>query len=213
MCQMNKPDLNKTHYLILLSLFFAGLIWSGIHPYNAWPWFGEVVPNLVGITILIITFPKFRFTIFTYTIILIAFWFLFVGAHYTFSRVPYIKEIGSLFGFERNNFDKLGHFIQGVVPVLIARELFTRKKLVQQNWIEFLAFCICLSTTAVYEIVEFLTCIIAGKQLENFTGAQGYIWDSQTDMLAAVIGGLFTIFFLKKAHNRAIKRENLSDLT
>jgi len=210
---MNNTGPFKIHYSILLSLFFIGLIWSGFHPYNNWAWFGEVLPNLIGLTILIITFPKFRFTVFTYTAILIACWFLFIGAHYTFSRVPYVKEIGVLLGFERNNFDKLGHFIQGVVPVLIARELFIRKKLVQQNWIDFLAFCICLSTTAVYEMVEFLTCIIARKQLENFTGTQGYIWDSQTDMLAAVIGGLFTIFFLKKAHNRAIKREYPSDFT
>jgi putative membrane protein len=210
---MNISSRYKIHYSILLSLFFIGLIWSGIHPYNNWAWFGEVVPNIIGLTILIITFPKFRFSIFTYIAILIACWFLFIGAHYTFSRVPYIREIGTLLGFDRNNFDKLGHFIQGVVPVLIARELFIRKRLVQKNWIEFLAFCICLSTTAVYEIVEFLTCIITGKQLENFTGAQGYSWDSQTDMLAAVIGGLFTIFFLKKVHNRAIKRENPGDLS
>jgi putative membrane protein len=203
----------KKQYLILLLLFIVGLIWSGIHPHNTWHWIGEVAPNLVGLTILIVTFPKFRFTIFTYTAILIACWFLFIGAHFTFSKVPYIKEIGNLFGFERNNFDKIGHFIQGVVPVLIARELFIRKKLVQQNWIGFLAFCVCLSTTTVYEIIEFIVCMIAGKQLESFTGTQGYNWDSQTDMFAALIGGLFTLFLLKKAHDKAIKKENQVELT
>jgi putative membrane protein len=204
---MNHPEPQKIHYLILLSLFFAGLIWSGIHPFNRWQWVGEIAPNLVGLTILIVTYKNFKFTIFTYIAILVACWFLFIGGHYTFSRVPYIKEIGSLLGFERNNFDKLGHFIQGVVPVLIARELFIRRKLVKKNMVEFLAFCICLSTTVVYEIVEFLTCIIAGKNVETFTGTQGYFWDSQTDMFAALLGGLFTIFILKKVHYHTIKNE------
>lgn len=210
---MNQPRPFKKQYSILLLLFFAGLVWSGIHPYNQWQWVGEVAPNLIGLTILIITYPKFRFTTLTYITILVACWLLFTGGHYTFSRVPYIKEIGRIIGFERNNFDKIGHFIQGVVPVLIARELFIRKKLVNQKWIEFLAFCICLSTTCVYEIIESLTCMIAGKNIESFTGTQGYIWDSQTDMLAALIGGIFTIIFLKKAHNQAIKREYPEDLT
>jgi putative membrane protein len=204
---MKHQEPQKIQYLILLFLFFAGLVWSAVNPHNQWHWIGEVAPNIIGLIILILTFSKFRFTIFTYTAILIACWFLFIGAHYTFSRVPYIREIGNLFGFERNNFDKLGHFIQGVVPVFIARELFIRKKLVKHNWINFLAFCVCLSTTTVYEIVEFITCSIAGKELENFTGMQGYSWDSQTDMLAALIGGLFTIFFLKGLHNRAISKE------
>jgi putative membrane protein len=194
-------------YWLLLFLFIVGLVWSGINPTNQWHWIGEISPNVIGLAILIIMFPKFRFTFPTYIIILISCWFIFIGAHYTFSRVPYIKEIGQIVGSERNNFDKIGHFMQGIVPVLISREIFLRLKIVNRKWIGFIAFCVCMTTTAVYEIIEFIVCLIAGKQVESFTGMQGYLWDSQTDMLAALIGGLIIVFFFQKMHNRSIEKE------
>lgn len=194
-------------YWLLVVFFLLGVIWSGINPFNRWHWIGEIAPNIIGLVILVKMFPTFRFTYFTYLMILLSCWFIFIGAHYTFARVPGIKELGEVFGFERNNFDKIGHFIQGIVPVLISREYFLRRKLVSRKWIGFIVFCVCMTTTAVYEIIEFFVCLIAGKQIESFTGMQGYLWDSQTDMLAAMLGGLLIVFFLQKWHNRLIEKE------
>lgn len=196
------------NYYILLALFFAGLLWSGIEPRNYGHWIGEVSPTIIGLTILIVTFKKFRFTIFTYSVILISCYLMFVGGHYTFSRVPLFNWLRDLLNQDRNNFDKVGHFIQGVVPVLISREVFIRRKVVRgKGWIGFLAFCICLSTTAFYEIVEFLVCASAGRNPSTFLGTQGYVWDSQSDMLYAMLGGLFTLFVLARFQDRMIQKE------
>ena len=115
---------------------------------------------------------------------------------------------GDFFGQSRNNYDKVGHFIQGVIPVLVAREIFIRKNILKgYKWVSFISFCICLSTTVTYELVEFIACKLAGKTPDTFLGAQGDIWDSQWDMLFATIGGLVTIFFFRKIHDRIIEKE------
>jgi putative membrane protein len=191
----------------LLVIYSIGLIWSGIRPYNFINWVGEVMPAIVGLILLIITFNKFRFTFLTYSVILISCLLLFIGSHYTFSRVPFLK-MEWLMKFERNNFDKLGHFFQGIVPGMITWELFLRKGIVKgKKWLLFITFCICMTTAAIYEIIELVVCIIAQKHLETFTGTQGFIWDSQTDMFAAMLGRLFMIFFMKGILNRQIDRE------
>ncbi|HBL77995.1 MAG: hypothetical protein A2W90_01185 [Bacteroidetes bacterium GWF2_42_66] len=194
-------------YTVLIVLFFAGLIWSGIEPRNYGHWIGEVSPTLIGFAILAATFKKFRFTYFTYLVIILSCYFMFVGGHYTFSRVPLFNWLRDFLGQERNNFDKLGHFIQGVVPVLVSRELFIREKIVAEKWVSFLSFCICLSTTTVYEIVEYLFCLTAGKNPVTFLGTQGYVWDCQSDMLFAALGGLFVLFTLKGFHNQMMQKE------
>ncbi len=195
-------------YYILLLLFGLGLVWSGINPYRFWHWIGEVAPPIVGLVLLILTFKKFRFTVFTYSVILISCYLMFIGAHYTFSKVPFFADIKDYFGHTRNNFDKLGHFIQGIVPVLISREVFFRKKYITgYKLISFVSFCICMATTSVYELIEYIVFLWAGKNPEAFLGMQGDIWDSQTDMLAAALGGLFTLIFLRKIHNLIIEKE------
>lgn len=194
-------------YWILIIVFSFVFIWSGINSFNFWYWLGEIAPNIIGAVILILTFNKFRFTYFTYIIILVAFCLVFIGAHYTFPRVPFIFENTEILGTTRNNFDKLGHLFQGIVPTLIAREVLIFSKILKSNWVNFISLCICMTTTASYEIIESITCIIAGTQLDNFLGTQGYIWDSQTDMLAALLGGLMVITAFKPLHDRIIKKE------
>ncbi len=111
-------------------------------------------------------------------------------------------------GQSRNNFDKFGHFFQGIVPILISREIFIRKKYIEGfKLISFISFCICMATTSVYELIEYIAFTIFGKNASAFIGAQGDFWDSQTDMLAAVLGGLFTLIFLRKIHNHLIEKE------
>jgi putative membrane protein len=197
----------KKYYFLLL-LFFIGLFWSGINPRNYGHWVGEIAAPLVGMIILIVTFNKFRYTIITYSVVLLSCYFMFVGAHYTFSRVPFFDWIKEYLGQDRNNFDKFGHFFQGIIPVLITRELFLRRKIVNNyKWISFISFCICMATTSVYEIIEYIVCTIAGGNPETFLGTQGNIWDSQADMFAAALGGLFMLLILRKAHDRIIEKE------
>jgi len=193
--------------ILLLSLFFIGFVCSGIKPYNFGIWVGEIFFTVIGIIIFTTTFNKFRFTVFTYSVILVACYLIFIGAHYSFAREPLFNWIKDYFGQDRNNFDKLGHFFQGVVPVLISRELFIRKNLVRDyKWISFISFCICLATTSFYEIVEFIACAFAGVNPDSFLGMQGYFWDSQSDMLFAALGGLTTLFFLRKIHDKQIEQ-------
>jgi putative membrane protein len=145
---------------------------------------------------------------FTYWVILFSCILMFIGAHYTFSRVPLFDWIKELLGNNRNNFDKFGHLFQGILPVLVARELLIRKKIIKNEfWISAFSFCFCMMITSGYEIIEFLACWLAGGNPETFLGTRGYVWDSQTDMLAAGLGGLFILFFLRKTHNRIIEKE------
>jgi putative membrane protein len=197
----------KKYYFLLL-LFFLCLIWSGINPRNYGHWIGEIAAPVVGLIILIATFKRFQYTIITYSVILISCYFMFIGAHYTFSRVPLFDLIRNFLGQDRNNYDKFGHFFQGIIPVLMTRELFIRKKIVTgYKWISFISFCICMATTSVYELIEYIVCSIAGGNPATFLGTQGDIWDSQSDMLAAALGGLFMLFFLRKVHDRIIEKE------
>lgn len=195
-------------YYLLIFIFVLVMVWSGIHPRRYDHWVGEAAAPILGFIILAATFNKFRFTYFTYLIILFSCILMFIGAHYTFSRVPGFDWLSLITGQERNNFDKFGHVFQGVVPVLIVRELFFIKQIItKQGWLNFIALNVCLATAAIYEIIEYIACDISGKDPSNFLGTQGYHWDSQTDMLAALIGGLLVVGFLSKAHFKLMKKE------
>jgi putative membrane protein len=133
---------------------------------------------------------------------------MLIGAHYSFARVPLFDTIRDYFGQSRNNYDKIGHFVQGIIPVLVTREFFIRKRIVSsQKWLSFISFGISMAITSGYEIIEYLVCWMAGVNMNSFMGSQGDIWDSQKDMFAAVIGGLFTIAFLRKTHDKIIEKE------
>lgn len=195
-------------YYYLLFLYFACLVWSGISPFNYLIWAGEMTPVLLGLIVVVFTFRIFRFSIFTYSAILVSCCIMLVGAHYTFAREPLFAWLKEYFDLGRNNFDKVGHFVQGVIPVLVSREIFIRKNILRgEKWVSFIAFCICLSTTVTYEMAEFFACLVAGRTPDEFLGAQGSIWDAQWDMFFAALGGLVTIFFFTDLHNRIIERE------
>jgi putative membrane protein len=197
----------KKYYFFLI-LFFLGFILSSINARNYGHWAGEMAAPVVGAVILIITFKRFRYTTVTYSLILLSCYFMFIGAHYTFSRVPFFEWIKEITGQSRNNFDKFGHIFQGILPVIMVRELFIRKKLVKgYKLISFISFCICMATTSVYELIEYLVCTVFGGNPSTFLGTQGDFWDSQTDMLAAALGGLFVLIFLRKFHDRIIEKE------
>jgi putative membrane protein len=189
--------------LVLLGLLFA---WSAINPHDYFTWFLEVLPAIIGLAILSLTFQKFRFTNLVYTLIFIHCAILIVGGHYTYAEVPLFDWIQDSFNQSRNNYDKLGHFAQGFVPAMIARELLIRKKvLLKSNWLNFIVVSIALAISAAYEFIEWGVSLLTGEGGDSFLGTQGYIWDTQSDMLYATIGAILALIILSKSHNKQLK--------
>jgi len=194
-------------YPVLLScIYFAVLIWSGINPKDYYTWVLEVTPGVIGFVVLVLTYKRFSFTNILYTLMLIHCCILFVGGHYTYAEVPLFEWIRDLTNGTRNNYDKVGHFAQGFVPAMIARELFLRLKVVNGKvWTGFFCVCVALSISAVYEFVEWWTAVLSGSSAEAFLGTQGYVWDTQSDMLYAFIGSLAAVILLSKYHDARLR--------
>lgn len=139
--------------------------------------------------------------------ILIHCFILFIGGHYTYAEVPLFDWIKEVFHQSRNNYDKVGHFAQGFVPAIIIRELFIRRIIVKQGaWLSFLTICVCLSISVFYEFLEWFVAVISGQSADSFLGTQGYVWDTQSDMLFALIGATCMIIFFSKIHNKQIEK-------
>jgi putative membrane protein len=194
-------------YWILLTTFIIGLSISAINPHDYFTWILEVFPGIIGLLILVFTFKKFRFTDLVYILILVHCFILFVGGHYTYAEVPLFEWIKDTFHQSRNNYDKVGHFAQGFVPALIVRELFIRQQIVKKgSWLTFLTICVCLSISVFYEFLEWFVAIASGQSADAFLGTQGYVWDTQSDMLYAFIGALCMAIILSGFHNKQIDK-------
>jgi putative membrane protein len=194
----------------LLVLFFIGLIISVINPKEVFTCFLEIIPAIIGVLILTFTFKKFRFTNFTYTLILIHCIILFIGGHYTYAEVPLFDYIKEIFHQSRNNYDKVGHFAQGLVPAMIIRELFIRKNVINnKSFFNFIIVSICLAISAAYEWIEWGVSIATGDGGDAFLGTQGYVWDTQSDMLFATIGAITGLFLFSKIQDSEINKANL----
>jgi putative membrane protein len=203
----------KKHILLVL-LFFVGLIVSAIQPKEYFTWFLEVFPAILGFIIICFTYKKFHFANFTYFLILIHCYILFIGGHYTYAEVPLFNWIREIFDQSRNNYDKLGHFAQGFIPAAIIREIFIRKNVLNKlNWLPFITISICLAISAFYELIEWLISILTKEEGDSFLGTQGYIWDTQSDMLFALIGAITMVVFLSKFQDKQIKNINLETLS
>jgi putative membrane protein len=203
----------KKHILLVL-LFFVGLIVSAIQPKEYFIWFLEVFPAILGFIIICFTYKKFHFANFTYFLILIHCYILFIGGHYTYAEVPLFNWIREIFDQSRNNYDKLGHFAQGFIPAAIIREIFIRKNVLNKlNWLPFITISICLAISAFYELIEWLISILTKEEGDSFLGTQGYIWDTQSDMLFALIGAITMVVFLSKFQDKQIKNINLETLS
>jgi len=191
--------------LLWLALFFDILLWSGIAPKDSYTWFLEVAPALITLVALAATYNSFRLTPLLYALILAHCIVLMVGGHYTYAEVPLFDYLKPVFGFERNNYDKLGHFFQGFVPAMVAREILIRKAVVSfAAWRNFFIVCFCLAFSAFYELIEWFVALSSGSSAEAFLGTQGYIWDTQSDMLAALIGAILALLLLGGTHDKQL---------
>ena len=192
--------------LIWITVFLLVLAWSAIEPADRLTWWMEVIPALLGLGVLLMTRQRFPLTDLVYFLILIHAIILMVGGHYTYAEVPVGDWLRDLVGGERNNYDKLGHLAQGFVPVMIAREIMIRNKVVAlRGWLTFLLLCIVLALSAFYELIEWWAALLSAEAADAFLGTQGYVWDTQSDMLWALIGAILALLTLSGWQDRQIR--------
>jgi putative membrane protein len=195
--------------ILLIFLYLLVLLWSVITPHDYFTWILEVFPALIGVVVLTATYRKFQFTNLVYTLILLHCCILFVGGHYTYALEPVFERLKGVFHWERNNFDKLGHFLQGFVPAFIARELYIRKNIVRgRGWTAVLTVATCLSISLLYELLEWFVAVLSGQNAEGFLGTQGDPWDTQSDMAFATIGAIVMVLLFSRIHDRSIVHTN-----
>ena len=193
-------------HLTLLALIVAIFIWSAWLPYDRLTWWLEVAPGMAGLVVLLATYRRFRLTTLCYTLIAVHIAILCVGGHYTYARVPLFDSLRPIFGWERNHFDRLGHFAQGFVPAIIARELYLRLGILKRRrWMPFLVLCTCLAISAAYELIEWWTALLSGDEAVNFLATQGDVWDTQKDMFFALIGASCALVFLSRLHDLQLR--------
>lgn len=200
------PRISPLHLLLLLgtALVFA---WSAWKPYDRLTWWLETLPGIIGVAILIATYSRFRFSTLVYTFIALHIVILCVGGHYTYARVPLFEWLKPVFGWHRNHFDRLGHFAQGFVPALIARELFVRRGVIRsRGWIFAIVLFVCLGISAFYELIEWWTALASGSAATEFLATQGDVWDTQEDICMALIGALCALLFMARWQNRQMRK-------
>jgi putative membrane protein len=188
--------------LVILSLVFA---WSAIGPHDRFTWWLEILPVLIALPLLILTYSRFPFTHLAYSLILVHAIILLVGGHYTYAEVPAFNWLRDSFELSRNYYDRVGHFAQGFVPAIIAREILLKQSpLKQGRWLLFIVSCICLSISVCYEFIEWWVAIASGTDAEAFLGTQGDVWDTQWDMFIALLGAVSAQVLLSKLHDKQI---------
>ncbi len=201
----NRSHLLQADKLGLLGIVLTILVWSGIMPFDRFTWFLEVLPVFVGIPLLFSTFRVFPLTSLTYWLLACHAIILCIGGHYTYAEVPVGFWAQDVFGFERNHYDRLGHFAQGFVPAILAREILLRRSpLIPGKWVFFLVTCICLAFSASYEIFEWITAVLTEEAATAFLGTQGDEWDTQWDMFMALIGAVTSQLLLSQVHDQQL---------
>lgn len=189
-----------------LTIFLLCLAWSGWQPHDYPTWWLEVSPALVALLVLIFTRARFPLTPLAYWLILVHCVILMVGGHYTYAEVPLGDWVSGWMGGDRNNYDKLGHFAQGFIPAIVVREILVRNRVfARRGWLSLCVISICLAFSAFYELIEWWVALLSGEAAESFLGTQGYVWDTQSDMLLALVGACAAIVLLGRIHDRQIQ--------
>lgn len=193
--------------LFLLGIIFASvLIWSLIHPHDYFTWFLEAAPAIAGITIAALTYRRFPLSMLSYVLICIHAIVLLIGAHYTYAEVPLFDWIRDYLGGQRNSYDGVGHFVQGFIPAILAREILLRKTpLKRGGWLAVIVVSICLAISALYELIEWWVALLSGTAADAFLGAQGDVWDTQKDMALALVGSILALITLSSLHDKSIQ--------
>lgn len=199
-------EVPRSHFALLAAVV-AMILWSGWQPYDRFTWWLEASPGLAGLALLLAIYRRFRFTTLCYILIALHICVLCVGGHYTYARVPLFDWLRPLLAWQRNNYDRLGHLLQGFVPAIIAREVLLRLAVLnRRKWLPFLVVSICLGISAFYELIEWWVALASGAAANDFLGSQGDVWDTQSDMCLALIGAVAALLFLSAIHDRALRK-------
>ena len=190
-----------------IAILAAVFVWSAIEPRDRPTWILEVFPVIIGAAVLAATYRRFRLTGLLYVLILLHAIVLLVGGHYTYAEVPLFNDLKAWLGSGRNNYDKIGHIMQGFVPAMIARELIIRLDIVNgKYWRNFFIICFVLAVSAFYELLEWWVALVSEQAAEAFLGTQGYEWDTQSDMGYALLGAVAALLLLSRMHDRQLKQ-------
>jgi putative membrane protein len=194
-------------------LFFAMLfiltllVWTALHAYEFNTWVMEVAPIFIALPVLCITYQRFPLSSLVYFCIFMHMLVLITGGTYTYARVPLGFQLAEWFELSRNPYDKIGHFFQGFVPALVTREILLRGNYINgRTMLNFLVVCVVLAISACYEFIEWAAALLLGQGADEFLGTQGYAWDTQSDMLFALIGALTALTLLSSYHDRQISK-------
>ncbi len=199
---------SRAAYLAVLGVAAIGLVLSGIQPHDRLTWWLEVAPVLIAVPVLAWTRTRFTLTPLAYLLIAIHAAILMLGARYTYALVPLGDWLRDLFDLARNPYDRIGHFAQGFVPAIIAREVLLRRSPLRPGrWLFFIVSAICLALSACYEFIEWWTALIGGGSAEQFLGTQGDIWDTQWDMFLALSGSILAQLCLGRWHDRQMSAQ------
>lgn len=203
---MKKIYKNDSKHIIYLLIVILALITSFINPYDRIVWFLEVFPVFIGLPILIFTYNRFRLTDISYFIIFLHCLILIWGGYHTYSRNPLFNYLKEIFNFQRNHYDRVGHFFQGVTPAILSREILQRKTFLKDDWwLFFLSVCVSLAISVFYEFIEWWVALISNTKAEDFLATQGDIWDTQWDMFMAFLGAIISQIILKTRHKIQLK--------
>ena len=190
-------------FLLIVTLVATAV--SGLQPYDRVTWAMEVAPVMIALPILVATRRNYPLTTLLYVLIFLHALVLILGGAYTYARVPLGGWVQQAFDLSRNPYDKLGHFMQGFVPAMVAREILIRGEYARgRRMIAFLCICIALAISALYELVEWWAALALGQGAEEFLGTQGDPWDTQSDMFCAGLGAGFALFALSAVHDRQL---------
>jgi len=193
--------------VLLLVCLFIVIAWSWVGAYDRGTWWLESFPALMAIVILAATYKRFRFTNLAYLLIALHASILLVGGHYTYAQVPLFNWVRDHFHLARNDYDKLGHFAQGFVPAIVAREVLIRRRVISGPWWRvFVVMCICVAISACYELLEWGVAVVEGSGADAFLGTQGDPWDTQSDMFCALIGAAVAQISLARVHDRQLEK-------
>ncbi len=202
---MSKQEHLPLVYLLLL-LVALGL--SAINPEDGLTWWLETAPVLVALPLLLFTRQRFPLTPLLYTLIFLHALVLILGAHYTYAKVPLGFWMQEAFGLARNHYDRLGHFMQGFEPAILAREILIRKAVVKRGgWLTLFVLSVCLAFSACYEFIEWFAALVNGQAAEAFLGTQGDVWDTQWDMFLCLIGAVAALLLLSRWHDRQLEKQ------
>lgn len=202
------PPASRRLAILLLLAFCIILVRSSIEPHDPFIWFLEILPAVLGVFTMIFVSPNFQFTNLVQLLVFFHCVILLIGAHYTYAKVPFFDFLRDIFHMQRNNYDKVGHFAQGFIPVLIVREVLIRRRIIHAGpWLlAFICVSITLSFSAEYELIEWGVAEATGEAADAFLGTQGYIWDTQSDMFCCLIGSIISLLIFSSYHDKSIKR-------